>query len=265
MTMKLPCTSFSTTTLSALALAGSLWLSSELAAASCCEAGEQTAMPSLQKELDDRADNFAATAPAELKQTFAQGLEHVKKSDAMKTAKRVGDQAPDFTLPGADGKDVQLSTLLKDGPVVLVWYRGGWCPYCNIQLQHMQEALPRLKEAGAQLVAISPEAPDKSLSTAEKNELDFLVVSDLGNQVAADYGIVYTLDDATHSIYEKRLKLFEYNKDQSGQLPLAVTYVVGQDGVIAWDFVEADYKKRAEPAEVLKAVQALQTPAEPAS
>jgi len=258
-----PCLAIKLTT---AALLGAIYLSGEVFAGSACCDTEKTATPSLQTKLDNRADNFAATAPEPLKQTFAKGIEHVKKSEAMKTAKRTGDQAPGFTLPHATGEEITLPTLRKDGPVVLIWYRGGWCPYCNMQLDAMQEVLPQLKEAGATLVAISPEAPDKALTTQEKNELDFYVLSDLGNRVAKDYGIVYTLDDATHEIYEKRLKLSEYNKDKSGQLPLTVAYVIDQDGAIRWDFVDGDYKKRAEPSAILEAVLALDsTPAEPAS
>ncbi|GHB90153.1 peroxiredoxin-like family protein [Cerasicoccus arenae] len=246
--------------LSALVLLGSLYLGSEALGQSCCASETKTTqIPSLQKDLDDRADKFAATAPEGMKQTFANGLDHVAKSGVLDTAKKAGDTAPDFTLPNANGEEVNLSALLKNGPVVLVWYRGGWCPYCNMQLHAMQEILPMLQKAGAQLVAISPESPDKTLSTKEKDELEFFVLSDMGNVVAKKYGIVYKLDDATHEIYENRLKLSEFNKNKSGELPLAVTYIVDQDGVIAWDFINSDYKKRAEPAEILKAVQALST------
>ncbi|WP_309399190.1 peroxiredoxin-like family protein [Cerasicoccus maritimus] len=225
---------------------------------SCCSAGEKTAaVPSLQKDLDARAENFAATAPEPLKKTFKAGIEHVAESGVTASAKKTGDQAPDFTLPNANGEQVALSELLKEGPVVVVWYRGGWCPYCNLQLHAMQGILPQLKEAGAQLVAISPETPDNSLSTAEKNELEFVVLSDNGNAVAKEYGIVYSLDDDTYDILEGRLKLSEYNGSDTKELPLTVAYVIEQDGTIAWDFVDPDYKKRAEPADILKAVQSL--------
>ncbi|WP_309380148.1 peroxiredoxin-like family protein [Cerasicoccus frondis] len=243
----------------AAAVLGLIYASSQaIAAPSCCSAETKTAdVPSLQKELDDRANKFAATAPESMKETFKKGIEHVAHSGAVESAKHTGDQAPDFTLPDAKGEEVSLSNLLKEGPVVLVWYRGGWCPYCNMQLHAMQGILPQLKEAGAQLVAISPETPDNSLSTTEKNDLQFHVLSDNGNAVAHQYGIVYSLDDDTYNILESRLHLSEYNDSESKELPLTVAYVIKQDGTIAWDFVDADYKKRAEPADILKAVQAL--------
>lgn len=256
MTMK--CTPCLAIKFAAIAAVGLTFLSGKVFADACCSAENKvTSVPSLQKDLDARADNFAQTAPEPLKQTFKKGIEHVSASGVVDTAKRTGDTAPDFTLPSAEGKDVTLSNLLQEGPVVVVWYRGGWCPYCNLQLRAMQGILPQLKEAGAQLVAISPETPDNSLSTEEKNELQFFVLSDEGNLVAKDYGIVYSLDDDTHRILEDRLKLSEFNGSDSKELPLTVAYVINTDGTITWDFVSPDYKERAEPADILKAVQAL--------
>lgn len=226
-------------------------------AQSCCAPDAQ--LPSLQKDLDKRAANFSASASEEMKTTFKNGIEHVAKSEAMKTARKSGQQAPDFTLPHATGEDIQLSELLEDGPVVLIWYRGGWCPYCNMQLHAMQEALPKIKELGATMVAISPEVPDKSMSTTEKNELDFYVLSDQGNKVAREYGIVYTLDDKTHGILEERLKLSDFNGNESGELPLTVAYVIDQDGLITWDFKDSDYKRRAEPSDIIDALYTIKT------
>ena len=250
------CLAAKTTALAAIGLV--LLGGKVLAESACCPAGHRTgSIPSLQKDLDARAANFAQTAPEPMKATFNNGIEHVAASGVVETAKRTGDQAPDFTLPSANGQDITLSHLLKDGPVVVVWYRGGWCPYCNIQLRHMQGILPQLKQSGAQLVAISPETPDNSLSTEDKNKLEFVVLSDADNHVARDFGIVYSLDDDTHSILEDRLKLSEFNGSDSKELPLTVAYVIKPDGTIAWDFVDPDYRARAEPHEILEAVQAL--------
>jgi peroxiredoxin len=100
-----------------------------------------------------------------------------------------GDAATDFELPDARGKTVRLSDRLADGPVVISFYRGGWCPYCNLELHALQEHLPQFEQLGASLVAISPQVPDESLNTAEKNELTFSVLSDVGNAVARQYGL----------------------------------------------------------------------------
>jgi len=106
-------------------------------------------------------------------------------------ALKVGESGPDFILPDAHGEPVRLNSLLNDGPVVLIFYRGGWCPYCNLHLRGFQRRLPDIRLLGAQIVGISPQLPDNSLSTQEKNELSFPVLSDVGNKVARQFGIVF--------------------------------------------------------------------------
>lgn len=170
------------------------------------------------------------------------------------TALRVGDKAPEFTLKDATGKDVTLSQLLKKGPVILTWYRGGWCPYCNIALKDLQGGLPEFTAAGATLVAISPELPDHSLDTREKHALAFPVLSDVGLTVADAYGISYTLDGATSTRYNGSFGLNAWNGDTSNRLPLPVTYVVSREGVIVYRFIDTDIRKRAPHAEILNAL-----------
>lgn len=209
-------------------------------------------MPSgdlLQTRLDERS-GARDRDPSRPLSVHEQGIETVKASGVADGALGVGDRAPDFTLPSATGERVRLSALLRDGPVVLTWYRGGWCPYCNIQLQTMQEVLPALEAAGGRLVAISPETPDNSLSTREKNELEFVVLSDRGNRVASLYGLTFALPEPVAKAYE-RFGFNEHNGDDSNTLPLAATYVVGRDGVISWAQVDADYRRRAEPAAII--------------
>src|SRR5262249_13450133 len=153
-------------------------------------------------------------------------------------ALKVGDRAPDFELPDATGKKVKLSELTARGPVVMTWYRGGWCPYCNIALRGFQKRLPEIRAEGASLVAISPETPDNSLSTAEKNHLEFEVLSDRGNRVAQSYGVAYKVPRVVAEQSQGRLA--RYNGDDSGTLPLGVTYVIDHDGIIRYAFVDSD-------------------------
>jgi len=247
-----PCFAVKLAALAALTIAS---LSGEAFAAPSCCGGKPK---SLQAQLDARQAKSAAYASEGMKKAAADRLNHVEESGVLETAKRAGDTAPNFTLPHADGAQVELAALLEKGPVVITWYRGGWCPYCNLQLSAMQEMLPALEKAGASLVAISPQAPDYSLSTQEKNALEFYVLSDVGNVVGKEYGIVYELDDNTHRIYEERLGLSKVNQSESGELPLPAAYVIDQNGKIIYDFVEADYAKRAEPIEILDVVLALQ-------
>lgn len=213
----------------------------------------------LQEKLDTRSKEAAAKGDPAVRAEFAMGIEAVAESGIVDKAIKVGDKAPDFTLQNASGKKVTLSTLLKDGPVVLTWYRGGWCPYCNIALQALQEELPEIKKAGGTLVALSPELPDKTLTTAEKNELDFEVLSDVSHGVAKKYGIVFELTPEVSKLYKQFFDLTEFNGADAGDstLPLAATYVIDTDGTVKWAFLDADYRKRAEPSEVTAAVKAL--------
>jgi peroxiredoxin len=172
----------------------------------------------------------------------------------LSSALNVGDKAPEFTLKDATGSNVTLSQLLKKGPVILTWYRGGWCPYCNIALKDLQGGLPQFSAAGATLVAISPELPDHSLDTREKHALAFPVLSDVGLTVADAYGISYTLDSATSTRYNAGFGLNTWNGDTSNRLPLPVTYVVNREGIIVYRFIDTDIRKRAPHAEILNAL-----------
>ena len=176
--------------------------------------------------------------------------------DASKALK-VGDKVPNFTLKNALGKKVKLSALLKKGNVVLTWYRGGWCPYCNRALQSWQEALPELKAQGATFIALTPELPDYSLSTKEKHHLQFEVLTDLNNEVARSYGLVFTLDEATATRYEQGFGLSAYNGNHLNQLPMPATYIIDQKGVIQYAFVNPDYTQRANPEEVIKKLKKM--------
>jgi peroxiredoxin len=211
----------------------------------------------VRKELEEFREKASKNAPADRLRVYEQGIEEVRKSGVIAKALRVGDRAPDFELPNAAGKEVKLSELIARGPVVLTWYRGGWCPYCNIALRGFHKSLPEIQAAGATLVALSPEMPDKSMSTAEKNHLDFEVLSDRGNKVAHAFGVAYRIPKVVADQFKGRLDLAKYNGDDSGELPLGATYVIDRDGVIRYAFVDADYRKRAEPSDVIAALRGL--------
>ncbi|MBQ0788918.1 MAG: AhpC/TSA family protein, partial [Oceanihabitans sp.] len=154
-------------------------------------------------------------------------------------------------------KSVSLYNELENGPIVLTWYRGGWCPYCNITLHYLQEKLPEFQKAGATLIALTPELPDNSLSTSEKNKLEFTVLSDVGNTIGKEYGVVFTLTNEVASMYEAGFGLSEKNGDNSNQLPLAATYVIDTNGIIQYAFLDADYRERAEATAILTALNKL--------
>jgi peroxiredoxin len=169
-------------------------------------------------------------------------------------ALQVGARAPDLTLPDALNQPARLSTLWQRGPLVLIFYRGGWCPYCNLELRAWQQQLPALKKLGAQLVAVSPQTPDNSLSTVEKNELAFPVLSDSALQAATAFGVAFEMPPELIELYSKvGNDLPVLNGNGRWVLPIPATYVIDRNGRIAYAHVEADYRERAEPSVVLAA------------
>ncbi len=215
-------------------------------------------METLTAQLKAQNDQARARLPQESLAVMDDATSTLAASGITDTSLAVGAAAPDFTLPGVDGEQVSLAKLLTDGPVVLAFYRGGWCPYCNLELRALQAALADITAAGATLVAISPQLPDNSLSTAEKLELAFPVLSDVGNVVAREYGLVFSLPEDLRSVYDGfGIDLPAANGDQTFELPVPATFVIGRDGSVAWRFVDPDYTHRGDPADVLAALKAL--------
>ncbi len=188
--------------------------------------------------------------------------EKLVKSGIVEKRLKEGSKMPAFSLPNAINETVSSNILLKKGPLVINFYRGGWCPYCNLELRAFQQALPEITDLGAQLVAISPNLPDKSLSSIEKNSLNFEVLSDIGNKISRQFGLVFTLDAELRPLYKQfGVEIPTFNGDESYELPIPATYVVNSDGIITLAFVDADYTKRLEPEEVVKALRTIKNKA----
>jgi peroxiredoxin len=171
----------------------------------------------------------------------------------------VGDEAPDFELPDATGRQVRLSDLLRDGPVVLSFYRGDWCPYCNLTLRTWQGRLDDLTSTGSQFVAVTPQRPSNALSLTEKHQLAFPVLSDETQDVIRAYKLHFDLPAPLKDLYGNAwgLDLTQQNADGSWSLPVPGTFVVDRDRKIRFAFASADYRVRAEPDDVLAAVRSL--------
>lgn len=212
---------------------------------------------SLKTKLDEKKEGFLKRADKKKIEIYEAGIDSVAQSGITKRAIQVGQKAPDFTLNNAKGEAVKLSELLKNGPVILTWYRGGWCPYCNITLHSLQENLPEFKKRDATLVALTPELPDNSLDTKEKNNLEFEVLSDVNSVVGKQYGIIYKLTKEVAAYYKKGVNLEKYNGEDSYTLPLAATYVINTDGIVTYAFLDADYRNRAEPTSIIEALDKL--------
>jgi len=184
----------------------------------------------------------------------------VSANDAAKNALNVGAKMPSFGLKDSNGKTVNSDDLLKQGNLVVVFYRGSWCPFCNLYLRNLQKNLAQIKAAGGNLVAVSVENPDNSLSVAKKNELGFTVLSDPNLTVARKFGIVYQMPPETDELYKsKGLDVAKHNEMDKPQLPLSATYVVNQKGEIVYAFLEPDYKQRAAPELIIETLSKIKS------
>ena len=194
---------------------------------------------------------------------FMKGVdEEIAKAKAFQQgseALKVGQKVPSFKLPSAKGELVSSDELLEKGPVVVTFYRGSWCPYCNLQLRALQARLTDIKALGAELVAISPEVPDDSLSKDEISEMDFVVLSDQSAKVASEYGVAWEVPEylLEHMKVDRGLDLEAINNGNANILPIPATYVIGRDGVVTWRFVDVDYRTRSEPQDIIDALKKL--------
>ena len=180
------------------------------------------------------------------------------ESGQAQRAKKAGDAAPEFTLLDPDGKPVASRELLAKGPLVISFYRGVWCPYCNLELQALQAALPDINARGASLVAISPQTAANSRKSQRDNKLGFPILTDVKSEVAHAFGIRFALPDYLIEVYAGfGNDLTKVNDDPAWVLPMPARYVVGTDGVIAYSEVNPDYTQRPDPSELLPVLDRL--------
>lgn len=218
----------------------------------------------LNERIREFQKGMLAQVPPEALKVFASTTASLVKSGLAEKALKKGDTIPSFSLPNAKGDTVSSLDLLKKGPLVIDFYRGAWCPYCNLELKALQEALPEIKNLGAQLVAISPNKPDKSLTSIEKHSLTFEVLSDAGNKTAKEFNLVFELAEALRPLYKQfGFSMPDFNGDESYELPMPATYVVDPRGTIELAFIDADYTRRLEPDEVVKALKGMKKQALP--
>lgn len=175
------------------------------------------------------------------------------------SALTIGEKAPLFTLPSPTDDQVSLSDCLNKGPVVLTFYRGSWCPYCNLQLNALKQRMNEMTALGATLIAISPERPDGTLSKEEMSTLPFTVLSDQGAHVAASYGVAWQVPDflLEHMRVDRGLDLQEINNGNATILPIPATFILSKSGEIVWRYVDVDYRTRSEPDDIINALKAL--------
>ncbi|AXH11738.1 peroxiredoxin-like family protein [Halarcobacter bivalviorum] len=214
-------------------------------------------MSRLLDEINKYQEAFKEKVPQDIQQVMLDATENLKKLSLSKNALKVTDKAIDFELPNAVNKPVSLKEALENNEFVVInFYRGIWCPYCNLELQALQSINSELEKLNAKLIAISPQTPDSSLTTKEKNELEFEVLSDKDNKVAKEYGLVFSLAEELRPIYKSfGIDIEAANEENSFELPMPATYIVNKNQEIIYSFIDEDYTKRSEPQTILDIIQ----------
>ena len=213
---------------------------------------------SLHDEIQTLMNELGKKVPAEMMYNVGVFIGRLANDDVTRNACKIGDVAPPFALQSVSGGTVALAELLAKGPVVVNFYRGEWCPFCDLELRAYQKVLPEIEARGATLVAVSPQSLDKSRTTAESRSLGFEVLSDTGNAVAKAYGIAFSMNAAEQELHKAfGADLPTINAVADWDLPVPATFVVDRSGHIAWAYMDSNYTTRAEPAEVIKALDAL--------
>ena len=213
-------------------------------------------MTTLREQTDAKI-----AAGRKAKPEFMEGVDEIineaKAKDLDNKAIQINQQAPHFELPNQEGKQILLDDLLAKGPVVITFYRGDWCPYCNLQLRALQTRLNDIHQLDATLVAISPQVPDGSLTESEIAKMEFMVLSDQDAKIASEYGVTWEVPEflLDHMRIDRQLDLVQINNGNGLILPIPATFVIGKDGLVKWSYVNVDYRTRSEPDDILKALE----------
>ncbi|MDN2584131.1 peroxiredoxin-like family protein [Aquibium sp. ELW1220] len=217
----------------------------------------------LQSELDVFRAGWESRVGETIARQIAGDIEDLRATGILDRTARAGDILPAATnLVDQHRAAFDLAALVAGKPVIITFYRGGWCPYCNLELRAYQAVLADIHAAGAELVAVTPELPDHALTTAEKNDLSFAVLSDVGGEFSAALGIRFSLSDAVRPFYEKAgHALPRRNGDGTWALPMPATFVVARGGAVAAAFVEPDYRRRLDPQQALDELKAIRATA----
>jgi len=214
-------------------------------------------MSRLIDEINKYKEAFKIKAPKEVQEVMLEATKKLESQSLSKDALKINDLAKEFLLSNAIGKQVSLFDTLEEHDFVLInFYRGQWCPYCNLELKAFQDINDELIKLNTKLIAISPQSTDSSLSTIEKNELKFEVLSDNNNVVAKEYGLIYSLAEELRPIYLSfGIDIPANNDEESYELPMPATYLINKNKEIVYSFIDEDYTKRCEPQDVLEVIK----------
>lgn len=209
----------------------------------------------LTETLLDYNTKGRARIPAQTLEVMDAATQDLINKNLSKKSIRKGDTLTTAELINTKNEKINIDEMLKKGPLVISFYRGGWCPYCNFELRALQGALPQIKESGANLIAITPETPDNSLTTSEKNEIAFNVLTDTNNNYARELGLVFKMPKALQEVYKSfGIDLEAHNGNADFELPMPATLVVNSNKEVSYSFVSEDYTKRADIPAILDAL-----------
>ena len=208
---------------------------------------------SLKEKIDVLKANTAKQAPAEALEVMHRAIETLKNSGIMEGILKTGDKIPQFELKSAEGVMVNSADILKNGPMILTFYRGAWWPYCNLELEALQQAVDEITALGATLVAVSPQIGKFNRAFIKKHQLNFDILSDPGNTLSNKFGLTWDFPDDLRQVYTSfGIDLERFNSDGNWRLPMPARYVVGQDSVIRSTDVNPDHTIRPEPDETVE-------------
>ena len=211
---------------------------------------------SLREQFAERKELVATYVPAEIQAIHARVIAELQQQRIAESALAVGAKAPAFELSDHNGKSVSSTELLTKGRLVICFFRGRWCPFCVGQLEAMNLLMPDIEEVGASLIAISPQTVQQSFFMADQHKLRFPLLSDVGNDVARQFGLVYRVPDFQQAVYRRAfINLPLADGDESWELPIPATYIIERDGTVLYTSSDADYTERPEPAEIVAKVK----------
>ena len=210
-------------------------------------------MNELAKQIEQFNNELATQVPQEVLEAFGKSIEDLQKKKIEEKSIKLGEIMPEFLLPNVKNEIINSNEILKNGKMIIAFYRGSWCPYCNLELKMLQDHLTKIKDKKATVVAISPQSPDNSLTVVEKHNLTFEVLTDTDNLFAKQLGISFELQDFVLPYYQALgIDLMHFNKNNDNSLPVPAVFVIDQNGKIIYKFVDANYMNRIDIDELLQ-------------
>ncbi|WP_164112269.1 MULTISPECIES: peroxiredoxin-like family protein [Sphingobacterium] len=209
-------------------------------------------MKKLEQQINELNENLANQLPTEILEVFGKSIQDLKGRNIEDGSFHLGDKFPDFSLPNTNDKKIALKELLENGKVIIAFFRGNWCPYCNLELRALQDNLKQITDRNATLVAISPQTPDYSEELKSNHNLDFELLTDKNNALAKQLGIAFELQNYVIPAYSSLgIELAAYNENDNNELPFPAVFVIDTNGNVNYKFVDSDYMNRVNIEELI--------------